>query len=260
MKQKVSQEQFEEISKAIDEGKTKDFNDILTYRFWFKFYYLVYPLSKWFAKRMIKPNTITLLMLPSALISAMCFASQNIVVICIGAILIHFFQIFDLCDGRVARATHQTSKLGRELDYLMHVLSHPVVYISFYFLIMLTGNFSSSVALMLVLAGVVIESINRSLHNLNDAIINKLDTSSINCKKDFSTTRKITFRTFVDNFYRGVISFPYFMCIAPVVFLIEYFLELKTPIFSYFIMLQIGVNFLKTVTIAYNIMRRCLKY
>lgn len=244
MKQVFSNEQ---INKVIEESRSEDMQYIFIYRLWFKIYWIVYPLSKFLAKHNVRPNLITLLMLPSAYIASALFWSQNLFLIFFGALIIQFFQIFDFCDGKIARATKQTSIYGRELDYLMHVLCHPVVLISFYPIVCMTNNISNTIALIIILIGCVIEATNRSLHNLFDALSQKEDSQ--NASRENNKKNAILMSLY-DNFYRGFISFPYFMSIAPFIGLIEVVLDIHYPIFFYSICLQIVFNML-------NLLKEC---
>lgn len=243
-----------EIKKVILQTKEEDKN-LFPDRIWFKIYNVVYPLSVWFACKRIKPNYITLLMLPSAVIAASLFFTGNIICIIAGALVIQLFQIFDYCDGKVARATNQKSKYGKELDFLMHVICHPIVFLSFSGLLKLIGNLDNLTIILIVFTGAVIESMIRSLKNLVDAMDyrNALTTSNI-----VSAPKKKGLLFIVDSIYNGIISFPCFMCILPFLAIIDYF---ATPSFSctfIFIIIQIVYNFVYLLRMIISVQKRCL--
>lgn len=240
---------------AIDESRAMDKKYIPIYRFWYNVYFVVYPLSKFFANHGISPNMITLLMLPSALLSAVLFSTGNIYLIIVGSILIHFFQIFDLCDGKVARATKHVTKYGREFDYLMHTVCHPIVYFSFFFLLRLLFV-ESNWGIIFVLIGAVLESTNRSLHNLSDAIIVKR-AKEPNCNNKKNTHSTPLIILIYRNINMGIMSFPYFMCITPFLFLLNYFFFPNTPFLLYWILLHIFNNAFCLIRFFLNIYKKC---
>lgn len=242
-----------DISRVIWRTREED-KKLFPDRLWFNIYYVVYPLSVWFAKKGILPNYITLLMLPSALVAASLFYTGNITCIILGAIVIQLFQIFDYCDGKVARATNQKSKYGKELDFLMHVICHPIVFLSFYKLILLASNIDSSKALLIVLSGAIIESMIRSMKNLVDAMDAK-DTASTST----SINKKKGVVYIFDTIFNGLISFPYFMCVLPIISIIEYFLKLSFHLTVICLLIQIVYNFIYLLRMTASVLRRCLK-
>ena len=91
---------------------------------------LLSPFTLWLAgihlRRGTNPNLLTLCMLLTVLVSLPFFLFGNAVCALIGLILIQWFEIFDDADGIVARGTGQLSVFGEQLDFLMHILCHPL--------------------------------------------------------------------------------------------------------------------------------------
>lgn len=244
---------------AIKEARKQDMQKSFLARFWLKIYYIIYPLSLAFAKKKTNPNQITLLMAPSALLAAALFASGNIYLILLGSIIIQFFQIFDFCDGKVARATGHITKFGREFDYLMHTICHPFVYLSFFTFIKLTG-INVMTALVTVMLATILEATNRSLHNLSDAIIAR-NAKKLTDRPDYhaSNARPSLLKELYRNISLYILSFPYYMCITPFVFLINYFFVPKIPLTFFWIILHIGYNLLNVLNYVIHIYLRCWK-
>ena len=81
----------------------------------------------------LTPNTVTLLMMLSGVLGAGLFALPFLACKAGGTALIHLWYVLDCSDGEVARITRQFSKFGKELDYMAHVLNHPLFNLAFTF-------------------------------------------------------------------------------------------------------------------------------
>lgn len=241
------------ISSVIWATKKED-NKLFPDRIWFKIYYVVYPLSVWFAKKGVKPNNITLLMLPSAIIAASLFFCGNIITTCVGALVIQLFQIFDYSDGKVARATNQKSKYGKELDFLMHVVCHPIVFLSFSGLLFMTSTLDRQFIWIIVMSGAIVECSIRSLKNLVDA----MDSKSILSSTSTFQSRN-TFLFVVDSIFNGIISFPCFMSILPFVAIIDFVFKFGFSLTLIFVLIQVSYNFLYLIRMILSVLRRCLR-
>lgn len=96
------------------------------------FAYWVSPyLSALCVKKRMIPNTITLLMIPTALTASFLFSINNFFCKIIGALLFHIWFAIDMSDGQVARFTSTFSKYGEELDYIVHHVCHVFFIVSF---------------------------------------------------------------------------------------------------------------------------------
>ncbi len=83
-------------------------------------------LSKWGLKRQANPNFLTVCMLLTVLASMPLIAWGRLYSLIPGLLLIQWFEIFDDADGIVARGTGKLSLYGEQLDYLMHLICHPL--------------------------------------------------------------------------------------------------------------------------------------
>ncbi len=88
-------------------------------------------LTVFFIKRHTPPNTITIYMILSGIIGATLFAFNNVYLKILGYLFIHLWFILDCSDGEVARITRIFSKMGKELDYVAHLINHPMFGMSF---------------------------------------------------------------------------------------------------------------------------------
>lgn len=83
-------------------------------------------LTSYFIKKKIIPNEITLKMIYSGIIGAILFSIPNLYLKILGACFIQLWFILDYSDGEVARETKKFSKFGKELDYMAHIINHPL--------------------------------------------------------------------------------------------------------------------------------------
>lgn len=117
-------------------------------------FWLAPYLSAYAVKHNIKPNSLTKCMIPAAIASSIIFAIPNVWLKVIGAFGMHLFFLFDLADGQVARATHQFSSYGEQLDHLAHHCSHIFLLLSIMVNLYQLNRYS--LVLILVLGGAVI--------------------------------------------------------------------------------------------------------
>lgn len=82
--------------------------------------------SVYFIEKKIIPNEITLKMIYSGIIGAILFLIPNLYLKILGAFFIHLWFILDYSDGEVARETKKFSRFGKELDYMAHIINHPL--------------------------------------------------------------------------------------------------------------------------------------
>ena len=84
----------------------------------------------------------------------MYMASGNLRHFCVAAALAPAAFIFDVLDGRIARARHQHSALGRELDSLSDVISFGVAPAALGFAAGLQGGWDAAALIFFVCCGV----------------------------------------------------------------------------------------------------------
>ena len=86
--------------------------------------------SVWFIKHNIVPNQITLLMILFGIIGSILFAIPNIWCKVLGYFGWLMWFAMDCSDGQVARYTKTFSKFGTEMDYMAHLIDHPLMNIA----------------------------------------------------------------------------------------------------------------------------------
>ncbi|MDE5758277.1 MAG: CDP-alcohol phosphatidyltransferase family protein, partial [Allobaculum sp.] len=83
--------------------------------------------SVWFIKHNIVPNQITLLMIMFGIIGSILFAIPNVWCKILGYCGWLMWFAMDCSDGQVARYTKTFSKYGTEMDYMAHLIDHPLM-------------------------------------------------------------------------------------------------------------------------------------
>lgn len=82
--------------------------------------------SAYYIKKGIIPNKITLHMIISGIVGGILFCFPSNLIKFIGMIFMQTWFILDCSDGEVARETKNFSKYGKELDFLAHIINHPI--------------------------------------------------------------------------------------------------------------------------------------
>lgn len=91
---------------------------------------LISPIfSKQFLKLNISPNTITLFMIISGVIGGILFILPSLICKILGIVFFFLWFVFDCSDGEVARITRNFSKYGKEMDFIAHLICHPLLMI-----------------------------------------------------------------------------------------------------------------------------------
>lgn len=109
--------------------------------------------TQFFIRNKIIPNKITILMILSGLISSIFFLTNNVYCQIISLFFINLWFIFDCSDGEVARITKNFSKYGKELDFIAHLINHPLMILSFSYVSYLN---SKNITLSLILIAICI--------------------------------------------------------------------------------------------------------
>ena len=111
----------------------------------------------------IAPNTVTILMMAAGLVGSLLFAMPPIALKACGLIFIHLWYVLDCCDGETARITKRFSKFGKEMDYVAHVVNHPLFNLAFAVTLVGLGRYSVSLILFASLLCISAELVLRNI-------------------------------------------------------------------------------------------------
>lgn len=99
-----------EFQASLKSSDTEEHIDIYFYR------PLGYQWARFFRMLHITPNVVTLLSIFLGVGAGVCFGFDNVKVNIVGIFLLIWANVYDSCDGQLARLTNQKSALGRILD------------------------------------------------------------------------------------------------------------------------------------------------
>jgi phosphatidylserine synthase len=212
--------------------------------------------SYFFVKNKFLPNTITIYMILSGWIGAFLFAFDNIYLKIIGYIFIHLWFIFDCSDGEVARLTKTFSKMGKELDYVAHIVNHPFFAISFGISALQLYKHNNIISdcwiLVIFLLLAIFNLIGRGLMSLH--LIYDMKKNSEQTTKKFT---KLTPKKFVIYILHFFCQFPNIAIIYPIFYFID--MHFHTFYSLYYIMLVLLVTILVVSRMIFNTMKRFYK-
>jgi phosphatidylglycerophosphate synthase len=141
--------------------------------------------SAFYIRRKTTPNQITIHMILSGIIGAVFFSLPWIHFKIVGALLIHLWFILDFSDGEVARYTKTFSRYGKELDFMAHLINHPLFGISLFFSLAQLGKVDASYLAILLLTSNLLDYLYRNFVSL-DVLVKTEGNNSDMAKKEIS--------------------------------------------------------------------------
>lgn len=186
-------------------------------------------LSSYFINKHIKPNTITVIMILTGFLSGVLMFNLSIYIKFLCFILYLFWFAFDCSDGEVARYTQTFSKFGEQLDWVAHLICHPLFIIGMWFSIVnsteLDYNVSFTVYTMFFLS---LEIIHRCFVAMKKNAGEVLSYSS--SFENMSKAQKII--TYIKT---QIAYFPNIVVFMTLLYFIDNILDLGVFLFIYFI-------------------------
>lgn len=176
---------------------------------------LSFLLNKLCYKESLTPNKISFLMLIVGVIGGALFFVDMTEIKIVGFVFMHLWFVFDAWDGAVARQTKKFSDFGKEFDYLVHVIVHPIMLTAFMFSV-------DGILRNLILAYLIMNTIKRGIYMLDFSRNHKLENSG-------SGKSIYNLKIFIIDFFSNG---PNYLLIAP----IFYFIGLNTTLFVYTIL------------------------
>lgn len=98
-----------------------------------------------FVKYNIAPNTVTLFMILFGIIGSLLLLLPSICLKSIGVLCLLLWYVMDCSDGETARITQRFSKYGKEMDYMAHLVCHPLFVIAVWSNFYQLGKYNMSV-------------------------------------------------------------------------------------------------------------------
>ncbi len=124
---------------------------------WIKdsFVKIIQPIIDIFIKAQVNPNTFTTIGFIVSLFAAYFFGAGSLRA---GGALLLFAGIFDIFDGRVARATGQVTKFGALYDSTLDRYSEVIVFFGIAYFFIVSNHMLASIAVFIALGGSIMVS------------------------------------------------------------------------------------------------------
>lgn len=165
-----------------------------------------------------KPNKITLHMIYSGILGALLFSLPNIYSKIVGAMLIHLWFILDCSDGEVARYTEQFSKYGKELDFMAHLINHPLFGMSLFFSLAQLDKYNLYYLSLLILFSNLLDYLTRNLNTLY-IIINLKSTKASNLSNNSTSWNLKEVLLFISSIF---MVYPNFILFGVLFYFVDY--------------------------------------
>lgn len=105
-----------------------------------------------FIRKHIRPNTVTLFMIISGITGSILLMIPSFVFKCLGIVCLLLWYVMDCSDGEIARITKQFSKHGKEMDYMAHLICHPLFVVALWSNFLQLGKYDmNQVSILLIL-------------------------------------------------------------------------------------------------------------
>jgi len=163
----------------------------------------------------IKPNTVTIYMIIAGIIGAILFAFDNIWFKFSGYIFMLLWLILDCADGEVARITKVFSKFGKELDYIAHIINHPIFNIAFLISLIQLNKYNIMLVSMVSIVLISSNLVGRNL--LSMYTIFELREKS----KNVVLNKKKLYRVIIIYLIGFLTQYPNFVLIFPILYFID---------------------------------------
>lgn len=174
--------------------------------------------SSFYIKRKIIPNKITLHMIFSGIIGGVLFSMPNVYLKALGVIFVQLWFILDCSDGEVARYTKTFSKYGKELDFVAHLINHPLFGTAMLLSLIQLGRYNTYYLVFLVFFSNFVDYLNRNILTLNIVIDLKSQKASGTNRANKWTIRKV-FSLIISIF----ILYPNLVLFGVIIYFIDYF-------------------------------------
>lgn len=199
-------------------------------------------ISAIYIKLGVIPNMITIHMILSGIIGAVLFSLPNLLAKIAGATFIHLWFILDCSDGEVARYTKKYSKYGKELDFMAHLINHPLFGIALFFSLFQLGRYDFHILFYIVVASNFLDYLNRNLNTLQLVIDTKSQIENkgyMPTPQNWTLKKLVMFVTNIFTIYPNLILFGVF------VYFIDY--ALSTDFLYYYLILNVVLTFLFSI-------------
>lgn len=180
--------------------------------------------SVWFIKHGIVPNQITVLMIVFGIVGSILFAIPNVWCKIAGYLSWLMWFAMDCSDGQVARYTKTFSKYGTEMDYMAHLIDHPLMNIALWMTFIEMNVWNPIIVSALFIISISLELIVRNLTAFEYYISRSLGES----KKTSTRTTPI-----LKYFWRQITLYPSMIICFSWIIILDYYLQIGFSLILY---------------------------
>lgn len=200
--------------------------------------------SAYYIKKGIIPNQITLYMIISGIIGGILFCFPNNLIKVIGMFFMQIWFVLDCSDGEVARETKNFSKYGKELDFLAHIINHPLFTFSLLISMVQTNKYP-------IIFLISIFSINCLLDLYHRNLIKLLLIKELKEEKDNSTIKMSKIKKIINIFLQTFIIYPNFILFSSIFYFVNdkfiVYYSILNILFTSITLLRTTIKYLKSI-------------
>lgn len=188
--------------------------------------------SVWFIRYGVIPNQITILMIIFGIVGSLLFAIPNVWCKIAGYISWLLWFAMDCSDGQVARYTKTFSKYGTEMDYMAHLIDHPLMNIALWMTFIEMNVWNPILISFIFLISISCEMYMRNCF-----------TFDLYLNRDIKKGNKAIpiHKSFVKYLYQQLNLYPTLIILFPPILIVDYVIESNFAIYIYIIWLVVFV-------------------
>lgn len=191
-------------------------------------------ISMVYIKLGVIPNMITIHMILSGIIGAVLFSLPYLLTKIFGALLIHLWFVLDCSDGEVARYTKKYSKYGKELDFMAHLINHPLFGAALFFSLHQLERYNFYNLIFIVVASNFFDYLNRNIYTLKLVIDTK---SQVENKGYMPTPENWTLKKIIMFIANIFTVYPNLILFGVLIYFIDY--SFSTDFLYYYLVLNV---------------------
>lgn len=173
--------------------------------------YCTPPLTLYFLKHNIRANMVTLFMIFFGVLGSILFALPYCWSKVTGFVCFHLWFIMDCSDGDVARASEKFSTYGKEMDFMAHLICHPLMNLSLFITYLQMQKYDERLLAFIFIIFISIELVNRSYV----LFVTYLPNDS---RKQKQVVKFNLFKYII----REISTYPNFILIFPILTILDY--------------------------------------
>lgn len=187
--------------------------------------YLGRLFSVWFIKRGVTPNYITMLMVIFGIIGSILFAIPSIPCKILGYLCWIMWYTMDNSDGQVARYTKNFSRYGTQMDFMAHLIDHPLINIAIWLTFIQIADQGD--IMLLSLFSIMVISCEMLLRNIT--------SFQFQMRKEENTNQVKNSPNILKYFLVQITLFPNIIVLFSWIIIVDYWLRIGFSIYIFYV-------------------------